>query len=143
MSNKINAGVYLLNRSVVDRIPEGFCMIETGVFPQMSEDQQLHSITLKDNFWNDVGQPKDYLVGQQEFLKFHNLKGQGDNFRGNVLVDPTAKVSPKAIIGPNVVIGAGCIIEDVQFDQFRESESRIVYCSRTLQSAEGATLTTL
>jgi mannose-1-phosphate guanylyltransferase len=28
ISNKINAGVYLLNVSVLNRIPEGHCMIE-------------------------------------------------------------------------------------------------------------------
>ena len=28
ISNKINAGIYLLNTSVIDTIPERFCMIE-------------------------------------------------------------------------------------------------------------------
>jgi mannose-1-phosphate guanylyltransferase len=37
ISNKINAGVYLLNLSVLDRIPERFCMIEKEIFPQMAQ----------------------------------------------------------------------------------------------------------
>lgn len=99
-----------MNKSVVDRIPEGFAMIENVVFPKMATDGELFSLTLKNNFWNDVGQPQDYLTGQEQFLKHFNLKGEGENFDGNVLIDPTAKVSPNAKIGPNVVIGAGCVI---------------------------------
>lgn len=101
----------MLNKSVVDRIPEGFSMIETAVFPKMATDGELFSLTLKDNFWNDVGQPGDYLVGQSQFLKHYNLTEKGENYIGNVLIHPTAKVSPSAVIGPNVVIGAGCVVE--------------------------------
>ncbi len=36
ISNKINAGIYLLNVSVIDRIPERFCMIEKETFPAMA-----------------------------------------------------------------------------------------------------------
>lgn len=86
-------------------------MIETAVFPKMATDGQLYSLTLKNNFWNDVGQPQDYLVGQDQYLKHYNNKPEGGNYIGNVLVDPTAKISTNATIGPNVVIGAGCIIE--------------------------------
>lgn len=78
----------------------------------MATDGQLYTLTLKNNFWNDIGQPQDYLVGQSQYLKHYNLTAEGNNFKGNVLIDPTAKISPNAVIGPNVVIGAGVVIED-------------------------------
>lgn len=37
---------------------------------------------------------------------------KGDNIKGNVLIDPSAKISPSCLIGPNVVIGPNCVVED-------------------------------
>ena len=90
-------------------------MIEKEVFPQMATEGELYSIELKkDNFWHDIGQPKDYLSGQESFLNYYKLTIEGEQFEGNVLIDKTAQVHKGARIGPNVVIGAGCVIEDVK-----------------------------
>ena len=35
----------------------------------------------------------------------------GGNIIGNVLIDPTAKVSETAILGPDVVVGPDCVVE--------------------------------
>ena len=40
------------------------------------------------------------------------LLAEGPSFKGNVLVDPTAKIADGCLIGPDVSIGAGCVIED-------------------------------
>ena len=45
-------------------------------------------------------------------MKYYKLQGEGQQFEGNVLVDPTAQVHKGAKVGPNVVIGAGCVIEE-------------------------------
>lgn len=111
ISNKINAGIYLLSNRVIKRIPQRFCMIEKEVFPQMASEGELYSIELrKENFWHDIGQPKDYLLGQESYLNYYKLQGEGPQFEGGVLIDKTAEVHKGAKIGPNVVIGAGCII---------------------------------
>jgi mannose-1-phosphate guanylyltransferase len=34
--------------------------IEREIFPAMSKDKELYSMDLED-FWMDIGQPKDYL----------------------------------------------------------------------------------
>jgi mannose-1-phosphate guanylyltransferase len=47
ISNKINAGIYLLNTSVLKRIPQRFCMIEKEVFPKMATEGVLYSLPLK------------------------------------------------------------------------------------------------
>ncbi len=61
----------------------------------------------------DIGQPKDYVVGVQLYLKSLEIKSsdmlaKGPNIKGNVLIHPTAKVDPTAVIGPNVIIGEDC-----------------------------------
>lgn len=62
VSNKINAGIYILNPSVLKRIKLEPMSIEKEVFPFMVQDSQLYAFNLK-GFWMDVGQPKDFLTG--------------------------------------------------------------------------------
>lgn len=62
VSNKINAGMYILNPSVLDRIKLEPMSIEKEVFPFMAKEGQLYAFNLK-GFWMDVGQPKDFLTG--------------------------------------------------------------------------------
>ena len=82
----------------------------------MAADGQLHATPLA-GFWADVGQPKDFLIGQGLYLKSlaaHSPKSlaSGPQFTGNVFVDPTAKIGNGCKIGPNVVIGPDVIIGD-------------------------------
>jgi mannose-1-phosphate guanylyltransferase len=62
VGNKINAGLYILNPSVLDYIPLAPTSIEKEVFPQMSESGNLYAFVLP-GYWMDVGQPKDFLKG--------------------------------------------------------------------------------
>lgn len=62
VSNKINAGMYILNTSVLSRIELKPTSIEKEVFPIMSKDKQLFAFELS-GFWMDIGQPKDFLTG--------------------------------------------------------------------------------
>lgn len=62
VSNKINAGIYILNPSVLNRIELRPMSIEKEVFPGMANDGQLYAMELP-GFWMDVGQPKDFLTG--------------------------------------------------------------------------------
>eukprot|EP01016_Furgasonia_blochmanni_P010362 TRINITY_DN14383_c0_g1_i4.p1 TRINITY_DN14383_c0_g1~~TRINITY_DN14383_c0_g1_i4.p1 ORF type:complete len:419 (+),score=97.76 TRINITY_DN14383_c0_g1_i4:65-1321(+) len=116
ISNKINAGLYLFNTSIVERIKPVPTSIEREIFPKMAEEGQLYSMVLP-GFWMDVGQPKDFLIGQELYLasvREHNPErlATGSNIIGNVLVDPTAKIHKDALIGPDVIIGPGCVIEE-------------------------------
>lgn len=63
-SNRINAGIYLLNTGVLDFVPSNTPMsIEREVFPRMlAPKKTLFSMHLP-GYWMDIGQPKDYLTG--------------------------------------------------------------------------------
>lgn len=91
ISNKINAGIYLLNVSVLDRIPERFCMIEKEIFPQMAKEGQLFSLPLKNDFWFDIGRPADYLVGQAAYLAYYKIKTLSES-TGNVMIDASSVI---------------------------------------------------
>lgn len=118
VGNRINAGIYIFNPSVLNRIDVKPTSIEQETFPAMAADRQLHSMDLE-GFWMDIGQPKDYLTGTCLYLSHLTslrspaLSDPATNpwvMNGNVLVDPTATVDPSAVIGPNVVIGPGVTI---------------------------------
>nr|XP_023019218.1 mannose-1-phosphate guanyltransferase beta [Leptinotarsa decemlineata]XP_023019219.1 mannose-1-phosphate guanyltransferase beta [Leptinotarsa decemlineata] len=116
ISNKINAGLYVLNPSVIDRIELRPTSIEKEVFPGMAADKQLFAFDLQ-GFWMDVGQPKDFLTGMCLYLKhLRSTNGsklyKGPGVVGNVLVDPSAKIGNDCQIGPNVTIGPGVVVED-------------------------------
>nr|CAI5846880.1 unnamed protein product [Callosobruchus analis] len=116
ISNKINAGLYILNPSVLNRIEVRPTSIEKEVFPNMAHDKQLYAFELQ-GFWMDIGQPKDFLTGMCLYLKHLRATdpgklSEGPNIVGNVLLDPTAKIGNNCQIGPNVTIGPGVTVQD-------------------------------
>lgn len=120
ISNKINAGMYIFNPSVLNRIEIKPTSIEKEVFPVMAKEKQLFAFELA-GFWMDIGQPKDFLTGMCLYLnslrqrnseKLSNNQNDEKTFVGNVLVDPTAKIGIGCRIGPNVTIGPNCVIEN-------------------------------
>ncbi|GAA5822480.1 hypothetical protein JCM3770_000663 [Rhodotorula araucariae] len=118
VGNRINAGIYIFNPSILDRIEVKPTSIESEIFPALAKDRQLHAMDL-DGFWMDIGQPKDYLTGTCLYLSYLTAqkspeladpaKHEGVT-AGNVLIHPTATVDPTASIGPNVVVGPNCIV---------------------------------
>jgi mannose-1-phosphate guanylyltransferase len=118
ISNRINAGIYILNGTMLSRIEPKPTSIEREVFPQMAKDNKLFAMDLE-GFWMDIGQPKDFITGTKLYLNSLATRKTGEltapkaeRILGNVLIDPTAKVHPNAVLGPDVVIGPGCEIED-------------------------------
>ncbi|GMF11164.1 unnamed protein product [Phytophthora lilii] len=116
VGNKINAGIYIFNREVLDRIQLRPTSIEKEIFPQMAAEGNLYSMVLP-GYWMDIGQPKDFLSGMclhLDYLERSNADSlsTGSKFIGNVMVDPTAVIGEGCLIGPNVVVGPGCVIED-------------------------------
>lgn len=68
VSNKINAGLYIFNNSVIDRIDLRPHYLERDIFPKLAEEGQIYCKKLT-GFWMDIGQPKDYLTGVKYFLQ--------------------------------------------------------------------------
>ena len=65
--DKINAGIYVLNPEVLERIELRPTSIEKETFPLIVRDKRLFAFVLQ-GYWMDVGQPKDYLTGGICFL---------------------------------------------------------------------------
>ncbi|KAE9963212.1 mannose-1-phosphate guanyltransferase [Venturia inaequalis] len=119
VGNRINAGLYIFNPSILKRIDLRPTSIEQETFPAMVAEGELHSFDLE-GFWMDVGQPKDFIAGTCLYLSSlakRNSKLLVPNseqyvHQGNVMVDPTAKIGKNCKIGPNVTIGPGVVVGD-------------------------------
>jgi mannose-1-phosphate guanylyltransferase len=106
----INAGTYVLEASVLDRIDTGRKVsIEREVFPAMVADQQLYAMS-GNTYWIDTGTPVKYLQCQLDLL---------DGQRGAPVegVHATAEVAGDAkvvrsVLGAGVVVGAGAEVRD-------------------------------
>ena len=67
-TNEINAGTYVLEPSVLDRIPEGGRVsIERETFPAMVRDGGLFARS-DDRYWLDTGTPAAYLEANFDYL---------------------------------------------------------------------------
>lgn len=125
VGDRINAGIYIFNKSILDRIPPRRCSIEKEIFPAMAADKQLYAYNL-DGFWMDVGQPKDFIVGMTKFIpslvsagrRTEQVQTEAEaaqasspyTVKGVCVIDPSAKIGAGAVIGPNTSIGANCVI---------------------------------
>lgn len=107
---EINAGLYILDKSVISRVPMQPTSIERVIFPQMAVEGKLYDLRLP-GYWMDVGKPSDFLEGQNIFLraiaarKDERIEKQSQCITGTVVIHDTAMVSKSSLIGPNVVIG--------------------------------------
>jgi mannose-1-phosphate guanylyltransferase len=106
---EVNAGMYVLERSVLDLIPPGGVVsIERDVFPRLVGDG-LDSLTL-DGYWMDIGTPQRYLQASWDILE-GVVETQVAPTSPGMLVDPSAVIAPDAALGPRTVVGPSCRVE--------------------------------
>jgi len=105
-SNLINAGVYVLEKEVLDYIPAGRKVsTEKEVFPVLAKEGKLFGYE-SHGFWVDIGVPEAYLEANQ--LVLSKMVTQG--FSDGAEVDPTAKILSPSYLGTGVMVGAHSVI---------------------------------
>jgi len=108
-SGEVNAGIYALERSVLDLIPVGENVsIEREVFPRLV-GEGLHGLRL-DGYWMDIGTPERYLRASWDILE-GRVATRVEPTAPGVLIDPGAEVDGAATAGPRAVVGPGCRVE--------------------------------
>jgi mannose-1-phosphate guanylyltransferase len=128
-TNTINAGVYVLERELLDLIPKGQpCSIEREFFPSLLERGVAVYGFVEPGYWLDIGTPAKYLQAQQDLLEgqlrtavtpdgragaegwIHPTAALAGSarVRGPVVVGPRCRVEADAVVGPGAVLGSGC-----------------------------------
>jgi mannose-1-phosphate guanylyltransferase len=108
-NDEINAGAYLLERSVLDEIPPDVAVsIEREVFPRLI-GKGLYGIRLE-GYWLDIGTPARYLEANWDILERRVETVTGETLDGPTMVGEGSEVSPDARLEPPYVIGRNCRI---------------------------------
>jgi mannose-1-phosphate guanylyltransferase len=108
-TDEINAGAYLLERSVLDEIPPDVAVsIEREVFPRLI-GKGLYGIRLE-GYWLDIGTPARYLEANWDILERRVETVTGETLDGPTMVGEGSEVSPDARLEPPYVIGRNCRI---------------------------------
>jgi mannose-1-phosphate guanylyltransferase len=103
---EVNAGMYALERSVLDLIPPGENVsIERDVFPRLV-GEGLHG-RLLDGYWVDIGTPERYLQASWDILE-GRVRTRVEPTAPGMLVAAAAEVAADATIGPRAVLAPGC-----------------------------------
>ncbi|HTX70290.1 MAG TPA: NDP-sugar synthase [Thermoleophilia bacterium] len=107
----INAGVYLLDREVIDLIPAGAPRsLERDVFPRLAAAGRLFG-WVDTGYWRDIGTPESYLGAHFDVLDGVAPAGLDGPRRAGIQVSPTAVVVAGARLLSPVHVGAGAMIE--------------------------------
>ena len=105
---EINAGAYVLERSVLDLVPRGqACSIEREVFPRLAGDGLCG--LLLDGYWMDIGTPERYLQASWDILE-GRVETEVEPTSPGCLLAAGAEIDPDARVGERAVISSGCRI---------------------------------
>ncbi|MFN8216423.1 MAG: NDP-sugar synthase [Solirubrobacterales bacterium] len=106
---EINAGAYVLERSVLDLIPPGReVSIEREVFPRLV-GAGLGAVRLE-GYWMDIGTPARYLQASWDILE-GRVETRVRATAPGLLIDAGARVDAAARVGPRAVVSSGCRVE--------------------------------
>jgi len=109
-TNRINAGIYVLEPTVIDQIDGGRPVsIERETFPALIADGGLFALDDGGAYWLDTGTPEAYLRAQLDIV---DGRYRGEGTADAVPVDPCAVIAETAtvvrsVIGPKTVVDAG------------------------------------
>jgi mannose-1-phosphate guanylyltransferase len=110
-SNLINAGTYVLEPSVLARIPSGRKVsIERETFPSIVADGRLFAMST-DDYWIDTGRPEPYLRANLDMIDGVRRTLRADGVQDGARVDGSARVS-HSLISRGAVVGSAAVIED-------------------------------
>ena len=106
-SNHINAGTYVLEPSVIGRIPVGKDVsIERETFPELVRSGTLYAMP-SSTYWLDTGTPEQFIRANLDALGGKRLKEAHNPLAD---IDATAEVSD-SVVGKDSRIGALSVIE--------------------------------
>jgi len=121
-SNLINAGTYVLEPSVLDRIPEGRPVsIERETFPQLVEDGTLYATVDGGVYWIDAGTPETYLHAQLDLVN-----------GCRPLAQPVIAIDPTAVVAATATVQASVVGPDARVDDHAEVVESVVMSGATI-----------
>jgi mannose-1-phosphate guanylyltransferase len=110
-TDEINAGAYMLQRSVLELIPpDREVSIEREVFPQLVGGD-LYGARLE-GYWIDIGTPERFLQANWDILEGRVEATSGERIGEGVEIADGAVVAERAVIGSHSAIGTDAVVSE-------------------------------
>ncbi len=110
--NTINAGIYVLEPSTFDRIPENVAWsIERSFFPSFIERGETFLALIYRDYWIDIGTPEKYLQVHRDIMDGRYSMPPFNGARGLAWVSPAARVDPSARLEGPLFVDEGCVVK--------------------------------
>jgi mannose-1-phosphate guanylyltransferase len=116
-TNLINAGVYIFEPSVLERIaPTGRVNVEKETFPALAADRALFALPDR-AYWLDTGTPQTYLQANVDILNGRQAMHAYTDIvdcswrHATATVDATATLT-NSVVDENCVVGANVVLEE-------------------------------
>jgi mannose-1-phosphate guanylyltransferase len=115
-TNEINAGTYVLEPTVLDKIaPDVRVSVERETFPDLAAQRRLYA-QADTAYWLDTGTPEAYLQAHVDILTGRRNVSVEPPVHEGSWVHPSAKVDPSATlrlatIDRDCVVAAGAVID--------------------------------
>jgi mannose-1-phosphate guanylyltransferase len=118
VTDQINAGAYVFNRSVIDSIPTGRPVsVERETFPGLLADGAHLQGMVDSTYWLDLGTPQAFVRGSADLVLGRAPSPAVPGLCGDRLVLDGAQVADDAkltagtCVAAGAVIGAGAVVE--------------------------------
>lgn len=141
-TKNINAGIYILEPSVLDLIPAGENRsFEYNVFPDLlNREKSFYAYILDGNYWRDIGNPKSYLDAHHDFLngKIKNFKiKKSTNFEVATLadIDKSSIIGENCVVKPNAKILNSVIGEGVHIEEKAIVENSVIWAHTRISNS--------
>jgi mannose-1-phosphate guanylyltransferase len=121
-SHWINAGTYVLEPSVLNRVPARLTVsVERETFPRMLDRPGRLFALQSDAYWIDIGTPEKYLEAHADVLAgalgappapgaVETAPGVWQQGGASVAAD--ARLEPPVLLGPDARVAAGALVSD-------------------------------
>jgi NDP-sugar pyrophosphorylase family protein len=143
--NTINAGIYILEPSILDLIPGGENRsFEYEVFPLILEKKlNFYAYNLGESYWRDIGTTESYLAAHHDFLsgKINGLEFAGSRLQSDIAtaasVDKSSVIGNNCVIKPNARIINSVLGTGVHVDERAVIENSVIWShTRVLATAQ-------
>jgi mannose-1-phosphate guanylyltransferase len=140
-TNNINAGIYIIEPSVLDLIPKGEnYSFEYKLFPDLlAKQREFFAFVMHENYWQDIGTPKSYLLAHHDFLSgkiggFDIDRTAEADVSHTANVDKTSVLAADCIIKPNARIINSVIGKGVQIEERAVIENSVIHSHTRIAS---------
>ncbi len=140
--NTINAGIYVLEPTILDLIPKGENRsFEYDVFPEiLNREKPFFAYVMSREYWRDIGTPISYLRAHQDFMDgtikgFEIDRSQHSDTATSAAVDSRSVLGEGCVVKPGARVTNSVLGPGVHVDEKAIVENSVVWAHTRVSAA--------